>query len=77
MIWAKRSQPDTRRVRDYLLSEPACSETARSLSAKLGLDRGRCRQALDSLVSEGLVRRRDFSDMESIYYRYPGREGAR
>jgi predicted transcriptional regulator len=71
MIWANSALKTERRVRDFLLSEPACSETVYSLSTKLGLDRRRCRKALDSLVNEGVVRRRDFQDIESIYYRYP------
>jgi predicted ArsR family transcriptional regulator len=73
MIWAKSSQREERRVRDFLLSEPSCSETAASLARKLGLNQRRCRRALDVLATEGVVRRRDFSDIEPIYYRYPGR----
>lgn len=73
MIWAKLSQVDQRTVRDFLLNEPSCSETAVSLASKLGLRRGNTRQALDQLVDEGLVRRRDFTDMASIYYRFKGR----
>jgi hypothetical protein len=70
MIWARAPHQDERRVRDFLLSESACSETAVSLASKLGLDRGRTRRALDLMVNEGVVRRRDFGDIESIYYRY-------
>jgi predicted ArsR family transcriptional regulator len=73
MIWARLNQLDQRLVRDYLLGEPSCSETAVSLASKLGLRSGHARRALDQLVNEGLVRRRDFSDMESIYYRFRGR----
>jgi predicted transcriptional regulator len=73
MIWAKLSQVDQRTVRDFLLNEPSCSETAVSLASKLGLRRSNTRQALDQLVDEGLVRRRDFTDMASIYYRFKGR----
>lgn len=71
MIWAKAAHHDERRVREFLLNVPCCSETAVSLATKLGLDRKRCRRALDQLVSEGVVRRRDFTDIEPIYYRYP------
>jgi DNA-binding MarR family transcriptional regulator len=73
MIWAKSNQVDHRMVRDFLLNEPSCSETAVSLARKLGLRRSDARQVLDQLVNEGLVRRRDFTDMDSIYYRFRGR----
>jgi predicted ArsR family transcriptional regulator len=73
MIWASGGLQTERRVRDFLLNEPACSETAASLAAKLGLSRRGCRKALDTLVEHGLVRRRDFHDIASIYYRYPVR----
>jgi DNA-binding MarR family transcriptional regulator len=73
MIWAKSNQADQRTVRDFLLNEPSCSETAVSLARKLGLRRSDTRQALDQLVNEGLVRRRDFTDMDSIYSRFKGR----
>jgi predicted ArsR family transcriptional regulator len=73
MIWAKLNEFDQRTVRDFLLNEPSCSETAVSLASKLGLRREKTRRALDELVNEGLVRRRDFTDMASIYYRFPGR----
>ena len=72
MIWARSSQHAERMVRDFLLSESSCSETAISLARKLGLDRRRCQRALDVLVQEGLVKRREFGDIEPIYYRYPG-----
>ena len=72
MIWARPSHSEQRRVRDFLLNEPACSETAASLARKLGMDRRKCRRALDLMVVEGLVRRREFADIEPIYYRYPG-----
>ena len=65
-------RPEEWRVREFLLNEPACSETADSLASKLGLSRKRCRRALEGLVSEGLMRRREFADIEPIYYRYPG-----
>jgi hypothetical protein len=71
MIWANSSQRAERLVRDFLLSESSCSETAISLARKLGLDRRRCRKALDLLVREGMIKRREFSDIEPIYYRYP------
>jgi hypothetical protein len=72
MIWAKPSHLEERRVRDFLLNESACSETAASLSRKLGINPRKCRRALELMVSEGVVRRREFADIEPIYYRYPG-----
>jgi hypothetical protein len=73
MIRAKTTPHDERRVREFLLNESCCSETAASLARKLGLDRKRCRRVLELLASEGVVRRRDFSDIEPIFYRYPER----
>jgi predicted ArsR family transcriptional regulator len=72
MIWARSSDKEERRVRDFLLNESSCSETAASLARKLGMDRRKCRQALELMVAEGVVRRREFADIEPIYYRYPG-----
>ena len=71
MIWVRPTFQDERRVRNFLLNESCCSETAVSLATKLGLNRQRCRLVLDRMVNEGVVRRRDFTDIESIYYRYP------
>lgn len=71
MIWSRPKQVDERLVRDFLLNESCCSETAFSLATKLGLNRRRCQRALDQLVDEGVVRRREFGDIEPIYYRYP------
>lgn len=71
MIWARLSYQEERRVREFLLNQSACSETAHSLARKLGLNHKRCRALLDRMVNEGLVRRRDFADIEPIYYRYP------
>ena len=72
MIWARPTLQDERRVREFFMNAPACSETAASLASKLGLDRRRCRRALDLMVAEGVARRRLFEDIEPIYYRYPG-----
>jgi predicted ArsR family transcriptional regulator len=71
MIRARPSYSTEQIVREFLLQENSCSETADSLANKLRLSRGRCRQALDQMVKEGVVRRRDFSDIEPIYYRHP------
>jgi predicted ArsR family transcriptional regulator len=72
MIWAKPARHDERRVREFLLNTSACSETAASLATKLGVSHRRCRSELERLADEGLLRRREFGDIEPIYYRYPG-----
>lgn len=65
--------PDERRVRDFVDSAGGVSESVLSLSAKLGISRGRCRRILEGLVKQGIVERRDFADMEPIYLRFPSR----
>lgn len=65
--------PEERRVRDFLATGAGISESVASLSTKLGVKRHRCRRVLEQLVEEGVVYRRDFADIEPIYYRYPGR----
>ncbi|MBI4492615.1 MAG: hypothetical protein HY690_07475 [Chloroflexi bacterium] len=74
MIWGgKPSAYEERRIRTFVEHQYGLSETAISLSPKVGVKPRHCRQVLDSLVREGLVRRREFGDTEPIYYRYPGR----
>jgi predicted ArsR family transcriptional regulator len=70
VIWARTQRQEERRIREFLLNESCCSETAFSLAAKLGLNPKRCQRALDQMVDEGVVRRRDLGDIEPIYYRY-------
>ena len=70
MIWVRSANRAERRVREFLLNERACSETVASLATKLGVDSRGCRRALEQLVEEGFVRRREFHDIEPIYYRY-------
>jgi hypothetical protein len=65
--------PDERRVRDYVDSPGGVSESARSLSDKLGISRRRCRGILERLVQQGVLQRRDFADIEPIYLRFPSR----
>jgi len=65
--------PDERRVRDYIDSPGGVSESARSLADKLGISRRRCRGILERLVEQGVVQRRDFTDIEPIYLRFPSR----
>jgi ribosomal protein S25 len=65
--------PDERRVRDFVDSPAGVSESVESLADKLGISRSRCRRILERLAEQGVVQRRDFTDMESIYLRFPGR----
>ena len=66
-------QPDERRVRDYVDCPSGVSESVRSLSDKLGISRRRCRRILEQLVEQGVLERRDFSDIEPMYLRFPSR----
>ena len=68
--------PEERRVRDFLQLETpgGVSESVASLAAKLGIRRARLRRILNQLVQEGVIQRRDFADIEPIYYRYPSLE---
>jgi ribosomal protein S25 len=63
--------PDERRVRDYVDSASGVSESAASLADKLGISPTRCRRILEGLVEQGVLNRRDFADIESIYTRFP------
>src|SRR5690349_3384603 len=65
--------PDERRIRDYMHSPGGVSESAASLADKMGISRRRCRGILEQLVEQGVVRRRDFLDIEPIYLRFPSR----
>ena len=49
------------------------SESAESLSDKLGISRRRCRRILEELVQQGILQRHDFSDIEPMYFRFPSR----
>ncbi len=64
---------DERRVRDFIDSPGGVSESVVSLANKMGISRRRCRGILERLVEQGVVRRRDFRDIEPIYVRFPGR----
>ena len=66
-------QPDERRVRDFIDSPAGVSESVESLADKLGLNRRHCRRILERLVEQGVVERRDFSDMQPMYLRFPTR----
>ena len=65
--------PDERRVREFLDCPSGVSESVMSLSAKLGIDRRRCRSILETLVEQGVVQRRDFAGIEPMYCRFPTR----
>lgn len=74
MIWGRPSPYEERRVRTFLEGVYGLSETALSLSPKVGVSPARCRRVLEVLMREGLVRRFDSDDGEEpIYYRYPDR----
>jgi len=66
-------RPDERRVRDFVDSPSGVSESAESLSDKLGISRRRCQRILERLVEQGVVQRREFADMAPIYLRFPSR----
>ncbi len=66
-------RPDERRVRDFVDSPGGVSESVQSLADKMGISRRRCRGILERLVEQGVVRRRDFLDIEPIYIRFPNR----
>ena len=66
-------EPDERRVRDFIDSPAGVSESVESLSDKLSINRRRCRLILERLVEQGVVRRREFADMEPMYVRFPSR----
>jgi ribosomal protein S25 len=65
--------PDERRVRDFVDSPAGVSESVLSLADKLGINRRRCQRILERLVEQGILQRRDFSDIEPIYVRFPSR----
>ncbi|MCC7107371.1 MAG: GntR family transcriptional regulator [Chloroflexi bacterium] len=71
MMFFGQHETTRQRVREFILQAPSASETAESLATKLRISRWSCRRALDSLVNEGLIRRRDFKDIAPIYCRYP------
>jgi predicted ArsR family transcriptional regulator len=79
LLWIRPSdaeqafQPDERRVRDYVDSPAGVSESVSSLADKLGISRRRCRRILEGLVEQGVVKRREFADIEPMYLRFPSR----
>ncbi|MDQ6670303.1 MAG: hypothetical protein M3069_06060 [Chloroflexota bacterium] len=79
LLWLRPAEveqglrPDERRVRDFVDSPAGVSESVVSLADKMGISRRRCRGILERLVEQGVVRRRDFVDIEPIYVRFPSR----
>jgi predicted ArsR family transcriptional regulator len=65
--------PDERRVRDFVDSPSGISESADSLADKLGMSSRRCRRILEQLVEQGILQRRDFTDIQPLYVRFPSR----
>ena len=65
--------PDERRVRDFIDSPSGISESVESLADKMDIDPRRCRRILEDLVQQGVVERRDFSDIQPMYLRFPSR----
>jgi hypothetical protein len=76
-IWPHASEaeaaPDERRVREYVEAPGGVSESAMSLSDKLGVSARRCRLILDEMVEKGVLKRTEFKDIEPIYSRFPTR----
>ena len=65
--------PDERRVRAFVDCPSGVSESVVSLADKLGINRRRCRRILEALVEQGVLQRRDFTDIEPLYVRFPSR----
>ena len=73
-MFQHRMNLDEKRLRAFLENEPALSETAASLSAKLGVDRRTARRVLDRYADIGVVQRQTFGPrIEPVYYRYGAR----
>jgi ribosomal protein S25 len=62
---------EERRIRDFVDSPSGVSESVESLSDKLGISRRRCRRILEQLVEQGVVQRREFTDIQPLYVRFP------
>jgi hypothetical protein len=74
LMFQHRINLDEKRLRNFVETEPALSETAASLSAKLGVNRRLARRVLDRYVEIGVVQRRTFgARIEPVYYRYSAR----
>ena len=74
-MFARRTRAsDEKRILLYVESQNAISETSVSIANKLNVDLAVARLVLDHLVEAGILHRREFGDIESIYYRYPSLE---
>jgi predicted ArsR family transcriptional regulator len=79
LLWIRPAEteqalgPEERRIRDYVDSPSGVSESVDSLADKLGISRRQCRRILEQLVEQGVVQRRDFTDIQPIYVRFPSR----
>jgi hypothetical protein len=65
--------PDERRIREFLDSPGGVSESVLSLSAKLDIGPRRCRTILERLVQQGMLAKRNYTDIEPMYSRFPTR----
>jgi Fic family protein len=73
-MFQHRINLDEKRLRTFVETEPALSETAASLSAKLGVNSRTARRVLDRYAEIGVVQRRTFGGrIEPVYYRYSTR----
>jgi len=71
-LFARRSRAtDERRIRDYLETESAISESPISLARKLGVDVRTTRDVLEDLAEAGELQRHIFPDIEWMYCRFP------
>lgn len=63
------------RVFEYVENQGTLSETSVSLARKLDVDVRTARRVLDHLFERGRLHRREFGDIEPIYYRHPSLDG--
>ena len=74
-MFARRTRAlDEKRILLYFEHQDAVSETPISIANKLNVDTTVARLIMDHLVEAGLLHRREFGDIEAIYYRYPSLE---
>ncbi len=67
----KRTSKEEQRIRAYIASQSAFSETAVSLANKLHVDVRTARRVLEELTEAGELRRRTFErHIEPVYYRF-------
>jgi hypothetical protein len=73
---AETAETEERRVREYVEAPAGVSESAWSLSDKLGISHRHCRGILERLAAEGVLTRRDLPNAEPMFVRFPTRWGA-